>query len=79
MSKTIKQTDFTPPQVAKMWGATSETVMAHVRSGELQAFNAGTAKRPRWRISIGAIEDFRRRRSHSAVKPNKTVVVRKLV
>ena len=79
MPKQIKQTDFTPPQIAAMLGANVETVMHFVRNGELVAYNLGTAKRARWRISQIALDDFRNRRSTSNRPVKKTIVVRKLV
>jgi len=79
MRNEIKQTDYTPPQVAKMLGATIETVMHFVRNGELIAYNLGTAKRSRWRITDRALDDFRNSRSTSKKPARTTTTVRKLV
>ena len=75
----IAQTDFTPPQIAKMLGSNPGTIMHHIKTGELEAYNLGTAKRPRWRISSDALNEFRHRRSSSSKPVKKTTVVRKFV
>lgn len=55
---------FTPPELAKQLGISSEKVLTWIRNGELRAVNvaAGLAGRPRWRISSVAFEEFLKRR-----------------
>ncbi len=79
MPDPVNQTDFTPPQIAKMVGATPDTIIHHIRSGELEAYNLGTAKRPRWRVTQESYNRFRQLRSNKPTKPKQTAVVRKLV
>ena len=64
---------LTPPDLAKRWHCTPETVIGAIRRGELRAFNlAGPGcSRPRWRIPPEAITEFELRRS--AVVPVKPV------
>lgn len=55
---------LTPPQLAKQLGVQAEKVLGWIRSGELRAVNVAdrACRRPRWRISAEAIEEFFRRR-----------------
>ncbi len=56
---------LTPPELAARWHCKPETVIAAIRRGELLAFNLASpgCRRPRYRISPEAIEEFERRRS----------------
>lgn len=56
---------LTPPQLAREWGVTPETILAWIASGDLEAFDARRpgSSRPRWRIERDALADFKRRRS----------------
>lgn len=58
MSRTVKQ-------VCEHYGVTEHTVLAWIRSGDLKALNVAPAngRRPKWRITDKAIEDFERARS----------------
>lgn len=64
---------LTPPQLAKRWLCTPETVLSHIKAGRLRAFTLSPpdAKRPRWRISPDAITEFER--LHSAHQPQQPV------
>jgi excisionase family DNA binding protein len=72
VSRTAKQarssqsdpTWLTPPQLAKQLGVQAEKVLGWIRSGELRAVNVAdrASRRPRWRISAEAMEEFFRRR-----------------
>jgi excisionase family DNA binding protein len=55
---------LTPPQFAKQLGVQPEKVLSWIRSGELRAVNVAdlAGRRPRWRMSVEAIEEFLRRR-----------------
>ena len=55
---------LTPPQFAKRLGVQAQKVLGWIRSGELRAVNVAdrTGRRPRWRISAEAAEEFLRRR-----------------
>ncbi len=54
---------LTPPQFAETVAVSPETVIGWIRSGELQAVNVGSgSKRPRYRISPEAIEQWQRKR-----------------
>ena len=51
------RTTMTPPQLARRWGCSPETILTMVRRGELPAIKLGTGtKRPRHVIPIAAIE-----------------------
>ena len=64
---TIERTDLTPPTIARMLGVKVAKVHGWINAGELDAWDssirAGVGK-PRWRVSIDALEAFRRRRSN---------------
>jgi excisionase family DNA binding protein len=55
---------LTPPQLAKQLGVQAEKVLGWIRAGELRAVNVAerASRRPRWRISAEAFEEFLRRR-----------------
>lgn len=47
--------------IAKLFGVHEGTVLAWIASGELKAVNVGVSlarKKPRWRITEKALEDF---------------------
>ena len=58
------RTKLTPPQLAARWGVSPTKILAWIRSGELQAFDAATRRggRPRYLIAEEAVEAFERRR-----------------
>lgn len=62
---------FTPPELARRWRCTPETVLAKIHRGELRAFtlSSQTAKRRRWRITPDAIAEYEA--LHGAVPPDK--------
>lgn len=63
---TIQKTKFTPPEIARLWGTSTEKILAFIRSGELKAINAATPgrnQRPRYLIDIADLEDFERHRT----------------
>ena len=54
---------LTTSQVAKRWGSATKTVVSHIRSGELQAFDLSTSgSRPRFAIPEEALERFEKSR-----------------
>lgn len=61
----------TPPQVAKLLLVKPGKVVGWIDSGELEAFNVANAgsKRPRWRITQEALDDFLRRRASRPASP----------
>lgn len=63
---------LTPPELARRWRCTPETILAHIRAGRLRAFTLSppTAKRPRWRIASSAVEEFEN--VHTAQQPVKS-------
>jgi predicted site-specific integrase-resolvase len=56
---------FTPPEYAEKLGTSVNTVLAWIKSGELKALNLAsrTSRRPRYRISPEAAEQFELSRS----------------
>ena len=57
---------YSPAEVAQRFGCKVDKVLAWIASRELVAVNAATsrsAKKPRWRISPQALEDFERERT----------------
>jgi hypothetical protein len=70
----------TPPQLARRWKCKPATVVALIRSGELEAFNLARAActRPRYRISAEAIASFEERRAARFATKGKLVRSRKL-
>ena len=51
---------LTPPEVARRWKCSSESVLGLLKAGRLKGFSASppTAKRPRWRVTLKAVEEF---------------------
>jgi excisionase family DNA binding protein len=65
---------LTPPQLAAMLGVEPPKVIGWINRGELRAVNVADkkGKRPRWRISPEAFEDFIKPRTSAApVKPTR--------
>lgn len=65
---------FTPPQIAKMTGASEDTVYGWIHSGELKAVNMSKipdGERPRWRISRDDLDQFFEARANKPVQPIK--------
>ena len=56
---------FTPPAIAQMLGVDPATVRALLASGELRGFNVArrSCRRPRWRISPDALQEFEKLRA----------------
>lgn len=69
---------LTVREVVERFGVTEHTVLAWIRSGELRAINAGTARgtRPTWRILPDALDEFIAMRS-SAPAPEPARATRK--
>ena len=67
------RTKLTPPEIAKMWGMSTEKVVAWIRSGELRAMNAATRPggRPRYLIDEADLAEFESRRSVQPVNPKR--------
>lgn len=65
-----QKTHLTPPQIAAMWGASVDSVLAFIHNKELKASNLGRATRPRWRIAKEDLQHFLDSRSNqTAPKP----------
>ena len=60
----IEKLKITPPEVAKRYGVSAETVLDWIRSGELRAINVArkSATRPRYRVDISDLDEFERGR-----------------
>lgn len=58
------ETKLSPPQLARIWGVSPDTVLAWIHAGELRAVNMArkTTGRPRFRIGWDDIREFERRR-----------------
>jgi excisionase family DNA binding protein len=54
---------LTPPQAAELLAVDPSKVIGWIKSGALAAIDVSNGRRPRYRISQEAIEDFLRRRS----------------
>jgi excisionase family DNA binding protein len=66
---------LTPPELAKLLRVEPPKVIAWIKRGELHAVNVAdkNGKRPRWRISPEAFEDFIKPRTSSPpVKATRT-------
>lgn len=60
--------------LVQRYGITEHTVLAWIRSGELRAVNVGRTqckKKPRWRITEEALQEFESRRSTGATPSHK--------
>lgn len=58
------------PDVCERYGVSEGTVLSWIHAGELRAINVGRtpgARKPRWRVTAQALEDFEAARS--AVPP----------
>ena len=65
---TIEKRKYTPPEVARMYGVSVETIHAHIRAGRMRAINMarpGRNQRPRYKIDVRDLEDFDRARAVS--------------
>jgi excisionase family DNA binding protein len=69
-TETEHRTKLTPPELAALWGLSTDKILAWIRAGELRAFNAVTrlGGRPRWLIDIAEVEAFEARRSNTTTK-----------
>ena len=61
--KKSKSTDpdsdwFTPPEVAKKYGVSPDTVRRWIKGDALSAVNVGKGTRPRYRVSADALKEF---------------------
>jgi excisionase family DNA binding protein len=67
----VKKERLTPPQVAKRYGVSADTVRQWIETGELRAANVAApgTKRPRYRIEASALADFDKRRTAEAKPP----------
>lgn len=67
------RTKLTPPQLAKLWGISPNTIVSWIRSGQLRAIDISTRPgigRPRYLIDRRDIVEFEERRQ---VKPPEPV------
>ena len=56
------RTMITPPKLAEQWGVSTSKVVVLIKTGQLEAVNLATSpdgKRPRYAISLDAIERFK--------------------
>lgn len=67
-------TYFTPPALAERWGCTPETVLTLIKTGRLSAFNLSPPgrKRPRWKITETAVEQFENPKIDPTAAPKRT-------
>lgn len=62
---------FTVQEIQRRYGVTVHTVLGWIRAGELRAVNVGRApgkKKPRWRITEHALEQFELARTARGVR-----------
>jgi excisionase family DNA binding protein len=65
---------LTPNEVAEHLQVTAEQVRSLIRKGQLAACNAGTGKkRPLYRITQQALDDFMNRRRQPCPAPNRQI------
>jgi len=64
MTVSIERQKFTVPQLARLWGISTNKIFAFIRSGELRAINLAsrTATRPRYSIDKTDIDAFEKSR-----------------
>jgi len=58
--------------VCERYGVSEHTVLSWIRAGELRAVNVGRralAKKPRWRITQEALEEFEQARTPAPLPP----------
>ena len=81
MRTKVQQQLFSPPQIAAMIGSTINTVMYLINTGQIEAFNYGLGKRPRWRISMAALDEFNAKKSNRQAVKNRDDVqfIKKIV
>jgi excisionase family DNA binding protein len=62
---------LTPPEVARRLRVSADKVRSWIMRGELRAVNVAdrVGGRPRWRISLEAVEEFERRRAALSALP----------
>jgi len=63
---------LTVREVAERYGVGEHTVLGWIRSGQLKAINVGRSpngKKPRWRVTVEALETFELVRTHSPPPP----------
>jgi excisionase family DNA binding protein len=53
---------LTPPQVARRYGVSPDTVRGWIASGDLRALSVGKASRVRYRVPVDALEEFAAKR-----------------
>ncbi len=54
---------LTPPQVAKRYGVSADTVRTWIQSGQLKATNLSKAGRPRYKVTSQALDEFNKVRA----------------
>ena len=63
----------TVADVMRRYAVTEWTVLTWIRTGQLRAFNVGRnqgAKRPRWRVTAAALEEFEAKRTPASPVPS---------
>ena len=65
-----KRDRLSPPEVAKRYGVSPDTVRAWIENGQLKATNIGQGKKkPRFRIEPQSLEEFDRKRTAESRPP----------
>jgi hypothetical protein len=61
----VKERNFTPPEVARRYRVATKKVLAWIRKGELRALNLANrgCSRPRYSITPEALAEFERART----------------
>ena len=77
MALIIDRKKLTVPQLARIWGVSTNKVVGFIRSGELRATNLATSQsgRPRYAIDVADIQTFEAAR---AVVPTAKATTSKL-
>jgi excisionase family DNA binding protein len=63
---------YTVAELAEHLRVNEHAILAWIRSGEIRAMNVGRSpggKKPRWRVTLSALEDFELRRTPTPTPP----------
>ena len=60
MSREIERRKYTVPELARLWGVSTNKISGFIRSGELAATNLATSLscRPRYAIDVDDVKEF---------------------
>lgn len=59
---------YTPGKVAVLLGVSHDTILRHIKSGNLAAVNVSTGEKPVWRIDAESYERFRAERGNEIIQ-----------